>query len=440
MGVATLASGDEALRVHVVGILPGEEFRARLDHLSSHSRNFTREAWASLSALLAPSDDRVAPVCSRQGSCGGCALMHLGYQAQLRRKQDRVAVALARHPSLAGVVVADCVPSPRSTGYRNQAKYVFGFPAGSTLPVLGAFAARSHEVIDMDGCQVVEPAVERVRRHLLPILIARKVAPFDEVRRTGVLRHVLARATQAGQVMVTLVVARPDWQGGASVADDILRACPEVVSVVLNLNPTTGNVLLGGSERVLSGSAFIEDGIGDARVRLSSRSFFQTNRAVASRIYRDLVAALPERVNRAVDVYSGAGGIALSLAARANDVLAIEENPSATQAASDFFSELDGDARRVRVRTGDAAECIAAIEAADVIVLNPPRRGCAPEVLTAVARLRPRLVAYLSCDPETLARDLAALAAAGARIEGVTPHDMMPHTPHVETLAIVSWT
>jgi 23S rRNA (uracil1939-C5)-methyltransferase len=275
---------------------------------------------------------------------------------------------------------------------------------------------------------------------VLAILIEQGVEPFDEHLRTGVLRYAVLRATALGQVMVTLVTARSEWAPAEAVARALCQRCPVVTSVVLNVNESTGNVLFGEQARVLVGEPSVEDTIADVRVRLSARSFFQTNRQVASRIYRAIVAAAPDGIACAVDVYAGACGIALSLAAKASEVVAIEENPSATQVASDFLAEQGAAADRLRVVTGDAARCLADISEAGFVVLNPPRKGCSPRVLAEVARLRPRMLAYLSCDPRTLARDLAVLGAAGARVVQVTPFDMMPHTPHVETLALLGFT
>jgi 23S rRNA (uracil1939-C5)-methyltransferase len=284
---------------------------------------------------------------------------------------------------------------------------------------------------------VVEPVLDDARQGLLAVLMENAVEPFDEVLRTGVLRYGVLRATAAGQVMATLVAARDQWPAAEAVAAALCQRCPAVTSVILNVNVSLGNALFGEHERVLVGQTNLEDNLGDVRVRLSSRSFFQTNRQVASAIYRAIVAAAPDGIARAVDVYAGACGIALSLVAKAREVVAIEENASATQAAVDFLAEQGADASRVRVVTGDAARCLADISEAGFVVLNPPRKGCSAEVLAAVARLRPQLLAYLSCDPRTLARDLAVLAGAGAQVVQVTPFDMMPHTPHVETLALV---
>ena len=436
-GVAQAASGSEQLRVHIAGALPRERVRIRLDHLSTHLRNSEREAWASLLDVLAPSPHRVPASCPAYGSCGGCTLMALAYPAQLDLKRERVQAQLAGHLALTALIVDPCVPSPRILGYRNQAKYVFGRAHDSSRPVLGAFAARSHDVVDLAGCQVVEPVLDEARQVLLDVLIEHAVEPFDEILRTGVLRYAVLRATDSGQVMATLVTARADWADAEAVALALCMRCPAVISVILNVNASAGNALLGEHERVLVGQPSVEDTLADVRVRLSSRSFFQANREVASHIYRDIVAAAPEGIACAVDVYAGACGIALSLVSKAREVVAIEENPAATQAAAAFLAEQGADGSRVRVVTGDAARCLANVSAADFVVLNPPRKGCSPDVLAAVARLRPQWLAYLSCDPRTLARDLAVLAAAGAQVVKVTPFDMMPHTQHVETLALV---
>ena len=436
-GLAQSDFGHETLRVHIAGALPGERVRICLDHVSVHSSACAREAWASLRKVLAPSAHRVAVPCPTHGVCGGCAIMGLAYPEQLAWKKERVQAQLSHFPEFATLTVEPCVPSPRLLGYRNQAKYVFARACDSGQPILGAFAPRSHDVVDVAGCRVVEPVLDEVRQALLAVLTEKAVEPFDETRRIGVFRYGVLRATASGQVMATLVTARSDWEDAESVALALCQRCPAVTSVVLNVNESAGNALFGEQERALVGRPSVEDIIGDVRVRLSARSFSQTNRLVASQIYRDLVAAAPAGMARAVDAYAGACGIALSLAAKAGEVVAIEENPAATQAAAAFLAEPGTHHGHVRVVTGDAAFGLADVSDADFVVLNPPRKGCSAQVLAAVVRLRPKALAYLSCDPRTLARDLAALTQAGAQIVKVTPFDMMPHTPHVETLALV---
>jgi 23S rRNA (uracil1939-C5)-methyltransferase len=432
-GVAETAAGDEVLRVHAAGALPGERIRGYIVYRSAHLSAGQRSAWAELEAVITPSTDRVAAPCPAHGRCGGCALMPLAYPAQIAWKRERVRDQLHRHVELAGVEVAPCVPSPVTVGYRNQAKWVCGRGEGGEV-VLGAYAPRSHDIVDLGGCQVVEPILDQGQRILLGILRSQGVQPYHEVRRTGVLRYAMLRANAAGEVLATLVAYR-DWEQADAVAAAFMAELPALVGVVLNLNSTTGNALFGDTERLLAGRSAIDDQMGDVRVRLGSRSFFQANRAVGSRIYRDLVARLPGHFGRAVDVYSGAGGIALSLAARAREVVAIEVSPAATDAAASGPSESA--THRLRVVTADAALGLATVDAADLVVLNPPRKGCSDAVLAQVRRLSPEWIVYLSCEPRTLARDLAILSS-GASITSVVPYDMMPHTPHVETLAILS--
>jgi 23S rRNA (uracil-5-)-methyltransferase RumA len=434
---AALAETETAV-LHVAGALPGERAEVTVEHVSPHRKEGRAQAWARLVRIEEPSPDRVSPVCPAYGPCGGCVLQHLAYEAQLRFKRERVAGALAGKPGLATVTVAACVPSPRPLGYRNQAKYVYGRATGGALS-LGAYLPRSHALVDMRGCRVVEPVIDEVARVLHDILVRRDVPPFDEQRRTGILRYVVVRSSADGEALVTLVAAAP-WGMAAEIADELRAAAPAVTGVVLNLNPTTGNVLFGSEETTLCGRPTLIDRIGPARVELASRSFFQVNRAVAGAAYEAMrtAAAALGPMARAVDVYSGAGGIAFTLAPFAGEVVAIEENAAATAAASAFaVREEAGVTGRVRFVTGDAAARLAELDSADLVVLNPPRSGCDPAVLEAVARLGPRLVAYLSCHPDTLARDLSLLGARFA-LRSVTPYDMLPHTPHVEALALLA--
>ena len=434
-GVIEMAVDQESLRVHIAGVLAGERVRACLDHVSVHGRGRRREAWASLREILSPSAERVAVTCPAYGACGGCTLMALAYPAQLAWKTERVRAELAKHEALAALPVEACAPSPQVLGYRNQAKYVYGRERDSGRLVLGGFAPRSHDLVDLAACQVVEPVLDETRGVLLEILFERSVEPFDEIRRTGVLRYAILRATAAGQVMATLVVARKASIDAASIAAALRDRCSAVASVVLNVNSGAGNALFGDKDTPVSGTSTVEDTVGDVQVRLSSRSFFQANRAVASTIYRAIAESIPDGIACAVDAYAGAGGIALSLAPKAREVIAIEASAPATAAAADFLAERS--TGRIRTTTGDAGACLEQIASADAVVLNPPRKGCDDRVLAALARLRPPMLLYLSCNPLTLSRDLAALVSAGAEVVRISPFDMMPHTPHVETLALV---
>src|SRR5262245_13942788 len=430
----TAAAGDEP-RLHIAGALPDERVTAMVEHVSAHAP----EAWARLATIETPAPARRPAACRAFGACGGCVLQHLDYGAQLAWKRARVARALAG----LDVAIADCVASPRPLGYRNRSKLVPVRSVGGRL-VLGAYAPRSADVVDLAGCRIAEPPLDDTAAALAMQLDQGGVAPYDERTLTGELRHVVLRASHDGRVLATWVVTRP-LANGAALARAFRAARPEVVGVVEHVNRGRGNAIFAsdaGADRVLDGDATIEDRVdvgGRAvRLRLSGGACLQANRGVAALAYAAITDALAVRPGeRVVDAYCGVGGIALALAGGgAGEIVGIEAHAGAVADAA-ASAALNG-VTKARFVAGDVAGALAAIDRADVVVLNPPRKGCAPEVLAEVVRLAPRAIAYLSCDPDTLARDLAWLAGRGYRaMSAVTPYDMLPHTPHVEALAIL---
>ena len=425
-------------RVHLAGALPGERVAGVVEHVSRQSR----AAWARLETVDAPSPARRPPACPAFGACGGCLLQHLAYHAQLSWKRDRLTRALAAHPALADLKVDECVASPRPLGYRNRSKLVVARQRGGRL-VLGAYAPRSHDVVDLAGCRIAEPPLDETAAALRSLLDDTGVRAYDERTLTGHLRHVVLRANQQGRVLAVWIVARP-LPDGVALARQFRAARPEVIGVVEHENRSRGNVIFsdenGGNERLLDGVGELEERIEIAghavRLKLAPGAFFQANRGVAALAYGAIAEALAiQPTERVVDAYCGVGGIALTLARAAAEVLGIESHAGAVAGAT-ASAALNG-ITNARFVAGDAAQALGQIDRAEVVVLNPPRKGCAPEVLAEVARLAPRAIAYLSCDPETLARDLALLATRGYRARAVTPFDMLPHTPHVEALAVI---
>jgi 23S rRNA (uracil1939-C5)-methyltransferase len=420
----------EGVRIHVAGALPDEEIEASVAHVSPHRP----DAWAELGAIALASPSRVAPVCPAYGACGGCTLEHMAYARQLEWKQEHVVAALAR----AGVnaPVAACVPSPRPLGYRNKSKLVYAADADGRA-VLGAYAPRSHRVVDLAGCRVAEPPLDEVAAVLRDLLASHGVRGYDERAAEGLLRYAILRVNHLGRVLVTLVTADAPFPEAEAIANALVAARAEVVGVVQNINRSRGNALYGDDERVLAGAGALSDRVGTVELRLSSTAFFQVNRDVAARIYADVAeAAALTGTERVVDAYAGVGGIALTLARGAAEVVGIEEHPRAV-ADAQAAAQLNH-AFRVRFAVGDVEAELGKLGAADVVVLNPPRRGCALPVLRAAAALKPRLIAYVSCAPDTLARDLALLQQSGLIVRSVVPYDMLPQTPHVESLAILT--
>lgn len=405
-GHAVLPGG----RVLIVpAVLPGERVRVRVEHDGVHGRSFGR-----LAEVLEPSAERVVPPCPRFGLCGGCDLQHASPRAQAQLKSARVARALGREP-------APLVPSPAPLGYRAWAKLVAA-PDGT----LGSFAPRSHDVIDMRGCLVHAPVIERVADRLRGAL-----GPGHD------LRYVLLRAALAeGRVLVTLVVRSAEARTPAALAP-VLAEDPAVVRVVVHVNDDPGDALLGpGPELVLLDRALPAERLGDVEQGLGSGAFAQINPATAAVLYARVASALRPAGRRVLDLYSGSGGIALTLAhAGAAFVTGVERSAEAVQAAAASAARM-GLAARVRFVAGRVEDGLASADpAADVVVLNPPRKGATPAVLDALLARAPLELVYVSCEPTTLGRDLAYLGARAAlTVHSATPVDMFPQTHHVETL------
>ena len=434
-----------ALRVHVAGALPGETVTARLVHLSPHHQPHGQDAWADLQQILVASPERVPPVCPAYGLCGGCVLQHLSRAGQLDYKRSQVVDALSSL-AIALPAIADCVPSPRGLGYRNQSKYVAGGAAAATPLVLGAFAPRSHRVVDLAGCRLGESPQDEVAARLRGLLLREGVTAFDETKRTGTLRYVVVRSNARGQVLVALVTARREFPEGAPIAQALAAAIPAVVTVVHNVNDSPGNVIFGAHEQTLLGPGVLVERFGGVDVEIGARAFLQLNRDVAQLAYAAIAQALTDgpggttRLGRVLDLYSGVGAIAFSLAAQAREIVAVEANPAATSAGERAAARAG--LAHVRFITAPAARALAdggGFADVDAVVLNPPRAGADARVCTAIGHMRPRVVAYLSCNPTTLARDLALLTAAcdDLVVESIRPLDMLPHTTHVETLVIL---
>ena len=429
---ASTESTQPGLQLHVAGALPGEDVTARVDALSQQRPT----AWGALLSLHKPSASRVAPVCRAHGRCGGCVLQHLDYPAQLAWKDGDFRRQVATAPSLASTLVHPPVPSPKPFGYRNKSKLVAGTDEDGAL-ILGAFSPRTHDVVDLSGCAIAQAPLDAVAQSAIDVLRRHAVTPYDERLLVGTLRYVILRANVFGHVQMTFVTSSSSFPEAGAVIADLRERHPEIVGVIQDVNETRGNVIHGDADRLLWGAMTLDDEVGGVKLRLSPRAFFQANRDVAALAYAAIKAAIaPRPSDVVVDAYAGVGGIALTLAPHVGRVLGIEEHASAVEDAT-ANAQLNGCAN-VAFVAGDVADHVRDIGSADIVVLNPPRRGCAGAVLEQAAALAPRTMAYLSCAPATLLRDLERLHTLGYETTSLTPFDMLPHTPHLEALAILS--
>lgn len=426
------------LEVHVAGALPGETVRARIAHRSPHAPR----AWADLLGLAGPpADERVVPACPAHGSCGGCTLQHLAYPAQLTAKRQLIERSLAEHPSTAGLEVADVIASAHEIHYRNKAKYVVGEGPGAGL-IFGSYAPGSHRVVDMAGCQVPEDPIDEVAHHLRRLLETERLAAFDERARTGELRYVIVRRNAGGELLVVIVAASTRAAPAlARAARSLVGAAPAVRGVVLHVNDARSGAIFDAdapSDTILAGTDVLAETVGDVRLELSARAFFQINRQAAARLYAQVAALAGARSGlHAIDLYSGVGGIALLLAGRGAEVVGVEALAAAVSSAR-HSAETARLSQRARFLAADAAEGLPAAHAllgtVDVLVVNPPRKGLSDDARAAIRGAAPPRIIYVSCGPRSLAGDLAGLIADGYRVSVVQPFDLLPGTPHVETV------
>ncbi len=431
LGVGAEAGTGDARAFHVVDLLPGERAEVTIDHASPHKL----EAWGHITRRIGPhSPDRVAAMCPAFGHCGGCVWQHLAYPAQLAAKHRRLADALAMVPAVAdgSVTIAAVRPSPELIGYRNKGKYVAGRTGDHV--VLGAYAPRSHHVIDTLGCRVVAPIIDEVATWIRGAAEAATLVPYDERTRTGELRYVIVRES-AGDVLVALVVAPRTPRAKLEQVANALAKHPALRGLVAVENDRRDGAIVpsGSSAQVLFGHGFVIEELAGARVEVGAGEFLQVNRAQATAMY-ERVTELCEVTNgtSAVDLFAGLGGIGLHLARAGAAVVAVEIDRDAVGALRRAAQQANLSLTAI---AGDAADVRGQLTShPDVVVVNPPRKGLSDGARALLAEWAPPVIVYVSCGPDSLARDLAALASRGYAPDVIEPFDLMPGTPQVETV------
>lgn len=375
--------------------------------------------------------------CPHHPRCEGCPLIAQPYADQLRRKRDMVETALAGVLGPGTVEILPIIGAPTPFAYRNQAKLVLLRTRAGV--VAGLYAPGTHRVVNIPTCPVHHPTINRVVALTTSLLEAAEVSIYDERTAAGALRYLVVRYSfWLRQAQVIFVAARPP-AGIDDLARALRRRCRGVVSLMLNINPSHGNVIFGSRWHSLGGDNGIVERVGTLKLHARAGSFIQANPWVAGRLYHTASQwASGSGTETLVDLYAGIGGVALTVARNVRRAYAVEENEIA-------IGDVRSNARRngignLRALAGRVEHVLPQLRrdlgSADVVAMNPPRTGVQPNVIAEVAALRPRAVLYLSCDASTLARDLARLQQHGYRCVRVQPADMLPQTAHVECLAL----
>lgn len=414
--------------------LPGE--RAKVKVIKTNKGY----GFGKLLEVVKKSEDRIdEPPCSIFDQCGGCQLQHLSYEGQLKQKQKQVRDVLERIGKITDVVVHTTLGMKHPWRYRNKAQIPFAESEGGLIS--GFYAKGTHDVIDMKEC-IIQQEVHDVMVQAVRLIAEELHIPsYDEKLHKGVLRRVVTRTgTNTGELMLILVTKEKDFSNKKELVNRLIARIPNLTSLIQNVNGEKTNVILGAKSITLWGNDVIYDTIGDIRFTISPRSFFQVNPEQTQVLYdKALEYANLSGKETVIDAYCGTGTISLFLARNAKHVYGVEIVADAIKDA-EKNAELNG-ISNVTFQTGAAEEVIPKWKEqgiyAEVVVVDPPRKGLEKELIDTIIELKPERVVYVSCDPGTLARDLRLFEDGGYKVTEVQPVDMFPQTSHVECVVLI---
>ena len=433
-GVAHSADGEA---VFVPGTAPGDEARVRI------VKDCGRYAFGILDELLTPSPDRIPVDCPVADPCGGCSLRHLDYAAELRAKQESVLDAFRRIGGLE-VPVLDILPSPEVDRYRNKVQFPVGVDKNGA-PCIGFYAGRTHRIVPCPDCKLQPGVLNEIGNALCAFFAQQGIRPYDEQSGKGLVRHIfLRRGAHSGQIMVCLVCTRAKLPHAEQLCTALREQFPAISTILLNVNAKNTNVILGGENHILYGPGYIEDTLCGVPVRLGPLSFYQVNTLAAERLYgvaSQYAQLTPD--DTLLDLYCGMGTIGLSMADQCRELIGVEIVPEAIESAKANAARMgETVAAKSRFFCADAGQAATQLAAEglhpDIVMLDPPRKGCDEATLSAVVRMAPRRVVYVSCNPATAARDAAWLEKNGYHAEKVQPVDLFPRTKHVEAVLLLT--
>ena len=423
----------EGQAIFVPATAPADELEVKI------VKDCGRYAFGIVHKVLALSPARREVDCECAGPCGGCCFRHLDYSAELRAKQGFVADAFRRIGGL-DIPVQQILPSPEENRYRNKVQFPVGVNKDGHL-CAGFYAGRTHRIVPCRDCKLQPEILNQIAVFLCEWLEGKGISAYNEITGKGLVRHIfLRRGAHSGQIMVCLVCNGTALPGANLLVQQLTERFPTIRTIVLNENTRKTNVILGSVNHTLYGPGYIEDTLCGVPVQLGPLSFYQVNTPAAEQLYRAAAAyANLQPGDRLLDLYCGMGTIGLSMAEECAELIGVEVVSEAVESARQNAARM-GEAIAAKSRffcadAGQAAVQLAAEGAhPDVIVLDPPRKGCDQATLDAVLQMAPRQLVMVSCNPATAARDAKYLNDHGYRALEVQPADMFPRTKHVECI------
>ncbi len=418
--------------VFVPATAPGDSVMARV---ISVQKTYAR---ALLETVINASPARVTPSCAHYDSCGGCQLQHLDYAEQLRVKREIVQESLRRIGGL-NINVQPVIGMIDPWRYRNKAQVPVGMDGGTVIA--GFFAKRSHRIVDVECCLLQHPANDKVVDIIRGLLRETGISAYNEKEHSGLLRHVLARTSfNSGETLVVLVTNGRRIPNKDMLVAALSAKIENLTGIVQNINTRRGNVILGNEEVTLWGKPYLTECLDGLTFRVSPRSFYQVNTVQTEVLYKKIreYSSLSGS-ETVIDLYCGIGTISLYLSRYTASVIGVESVPAAIEDAK-TNAILNG-LENVKFHTGLAEKLVPEMQKsglhADVVVVDPPRKGCEQSLLDAIVAMQPNRLIYVSCNPSTLARDLKYLTIKGLIVQDVQPVDMFPHTSHVECVVLI---
>ena len=431
-----IAKVDNKYPIFIEGALKGEKVKVRIVKVN---KNF---AYGKLMEVLEASEERVNPPCAIYKRCGGCKLQHASYKAQLDFKWDRVKDCVSKIGKLDPSIVKYPLGMEEPWRYRNKVQLPIGLISGEVK--IGFFAPRSHDIIDMESCLIQDEIGDKVVKLTREWIEKFNIRPYNvdgEYDEKGIVRHIMIRrGFTTNEVMVVLVTNGENLPHKEEFVDLMVKNIPGIKSVIQNINSKKTNVILGLESKTLWGEDTISDYIGDFRFNISSLSFFQVNPTQTEVLYGKALEYANLTGNEEVfDAYCGTGTITLFLSQKAKKVYGVEIIPQAIDNA--WINAKENKVDNVEFFVGESEVVIPDLinkgVKADVVVVDPPRKGCDKKLLDAITNIDAKKIVYVSCDPSTLGRDLKVLEENGYKTLEVQPVDMFPNTAHIENVALL---
>ncbi|MEO1095524.1 MAG: 23S rRNA (uracil(1939)-C(5))-methyltransferase RlmD [Cyanobacteria bacterium J06638_28] len=423
--------------VFVPDTVPGDRIEARLVQAKA---SFGR---GKLMQVLEPGRDRIRPACIVADKCGGCQWQTVAYQAQLAAKEQQIVDALERIGGFTNVQVDPILSAEQPLGYRNKATYPLGVSAEGSVKA-GYFRKGTHQIVNLNQCPVQDDRLNPLLAEVKQDIQQRDWSIYDETTRQGALRHLALRiGRRTGHMLLTLVSTTWDLPDLEDQASEWKERYPDLAGVCINRNRKPGNAIWGQDTRYVLGQPYLEERFAQLTFQIYPATFFQICTEQAERLLRVILDELQlQGTETVVDAYCGIGTLTLPIAQRAAYCVGLEVQAEAVENA--IANAQLNDIRNVRFQTGTVAKLLPTVTEAlkgnppDIVLLDPPRKGCGEAVLTALIELRPQRIVYMSCNPATLARDLKRLVAEGSyQLLRVQPADFFPQTAHVECVAFL---